>query len=303
MRGVRSGTRACALALLLVLAGCSGGGGFDSRDPEPIPTPDTDARSGTPTPPAVTPAPPESADTEGGRAFLAGLERSGFPVRSVSTNNGGFGVTYVSNDTGDRLLRDAYVLGLAYGGTVNRTWTNGTTWNATRLDGLAVSDSGRALARYRMPASWPLQYFQGRISAETLTDRIRASLERTDSSGQFPQQDGELNALYVAADDTAVDVAGATTRNRTAYLTVRAPTSDREQFRTAVQEVVTAYGAETTDWDTAALELSIRDREGEFHGWYRADADFAANVSAGRANVTLEARRYLPNEGRLVRTR
>ena len=284
------------LATLLVLAGCSGPSGDFGGDPTPLPTPDLDADEGTPEPPAEASAPPSSADTEAGRSFLAGF--SAFPVRSVATVNDGFRVTYVSNDS--TLVRDAYVLGLAYGGTVNRTWRNDSTWAATRMDALAVRANGPALARFRMPASWPLQYFRGTISARTFSDRLRAALERTDADGQFPETEGRLNGFSATVDHTAVSVAGASTRNRTVFLTVDAPAGDREQLREAVTEVVRAYGNATADWETAALELSIRDRDGEFVGWYRADADFAANVSAGRADVTLADRRFLVEEDRLV---
>lgn len=285
------------LAVLLVLAGCSGPGGDFGGDTTPLPTPDLDTDDGTP-PPAVTPAPPSSADTERGRAFLAGLSSSQFPVRSVTTANGAFRVTYVSNDS--RLLRDAYVLGLAYGGTVNRTWRNDSTWAATRMDALAVGGDGRGLARFRMPAAWPLQYFRGTISAAAFSTRLRATLERTRADGQFPQNDGQLTDFYTAADRTAVNIAGASTRNRTVFLSVRASAGDRDELRSALSAVVAAYGSTTADWETAALELSIRDRDSEFVGWYRADADFAANVSADRANVTLAPRRFLAEDGRLV---
>ncbi|RXK46749.1 hypothetical protein [Halorientalis pallida] len=298
MRRARRVVTAGALAILLVLAGCSGPSGDFGGDPTPLPTPDLGGDDGTPTPPAVTPAPPSSADTERGRAFLDGLSTSQFPVRSVATANGAFRVTYVSNDS--RLLRDAYVLGLAYGGTVNRTWRNDSTWATTRLDALAVGTDGRALARFRMPASWPLQYFQGTISAAELGDRLQATLERTGPNGQYPDRSGQLTDFYTAADRTAVNVAGASVRNRTVFLTVRAPAGDRERLRSALSEVVAAYGSATADWDTAALELSLRDREGAFVGWYRADADFAANVSAGEAAVALADQRYLAEGGRLL---
>ncbi|SDF65639.1 hypothetical protein [Halorientalis regularis] len=298
MRRARRVVTAGVLAVLLVLAGCSGPSGDFGGDPTPLPTPDLDDEDGTPTPPAVTPAPPSSADTERGRAFLEGLSTSQFPVRSVTTANGAFRVTYVSND--GRLLRDAYVLGLAYGGTVNRTWRNDSTWAATKMDALAVGADGGALARYRMPASWPLQYFRGTISAETFSSRLRATLERTGSDGQYPERSGQLTDFYNTADRTAVNVAGASTRNRTVFMTVRAPAADRERLRSALSEVVAAYGSATADWETAALELSIRDRDGEFVGWYRADADFAANVSAGEADVTLAERRFLAEGGRLL---
>ncbi|MFB6083272.1 MAG: hypothetical protein ABEJ94_03385 [Halorientalis sp.] len=298
MRGARRVVAVGALAILLILAGCSGPTGDFGGDPTPLPTPAVDGDEGTPRPPAVTPAPPASADTEPGRAFLAGLSDSQFPVRSVTTANGAFRVTYVSNRS--RLLRDAYVLGLAYGGTVNRTWRNESTWSATRMDALAVTADGRALARFRMPASWPLQYFRGTISAATFASRIRAALERTGRDGQFPDRSERLTDFYAAADRTAVNVRGASTRNRTVFLTVRAPAGDRAALRRALSAVVAAYGSASADWETAALELSVRDRDGEFVGWYRADADFAANVSAGRAEVTLADRRFLPENDRLV---
>jgi hypothetical protein len=298
MRRVRRVAARGALVVLLVLAGCSGPSGDFGGETTPLPTPDLDPDDGTPTPPAATPAPPSSADTERGGTFLAGLSSSQFPVRSVATANGAFRVTYVSNDS--RLLRDAYVLGLAYGGTVNRTWRNDSTWAATRMDALAVGTDGRALARYRMPASWPIQYFRGTISAEQFSTRLHATLERTGPDGQYPQSSGQLTDLYTAADRTAVNVAGGATRNRTVFLTVRAPAGDREELQSALSGVVAAYGSTTADWETAALELSIRDRDGGFVGWYRADADFAANVSADRADVTLADRRFLAEDGRLV---
>ena len=298
MRRARRVVTTGVLAVLLVLSGCSGPSGDFGGDPTPLPTPDLGGDDGTPTPPAVTPAPPSSADTERGRAFLDGVSTSQFPVRSVTTANGAFRVTYASNDS--RLLRDAYVLGLAYGGTVNRTWHSDSTWAATRMDALAVSAAGGALARYRMPASWPIQYFQGTISAAEFTDRLRASLERTGADGEYPDRDEQLTDFYTAADRTALNVAGASMRNRTVFLTVRAPAGDREGLRPALSAVVATYGSATADWDTAALELSIRNQDGEFVGWYRADADFAANVSAGEADVTLAERRYLAEDDRLV---
>jgi hypothetical protein len=89
-------------------------------------------------------------------------------------------------------------------------------------------------------------------------------------------------------------------RNRTVFLTVRAPADDRDRLRSSLSAAVATYGSATTDWDTAALELSIRNQDGEFVGWFRADADFATNVSAGRADVTLAERRYLAEDDRLV---
>jgi hypothetical protein len=285
------------VAALLILAGCSGGGGFGAEDPTPLPTPELDADgSETPATATVTSASPDIAETDAGRAFLTGFDS--LPIRSVTTANGAFRVTYVSNDS--RLLRDGYLLGLAYGGTVDRTWRNASTWPATRMDGLAVRANGPPLARFRMPAAWPRQYFEGTISARTLTERLRAALERSDSDGQFRSRDGRLTEFSAAADRTAVDVASASTRNRTVFLTVRAPSDDRARLRAAVGEVVAAYGSTTSDWGTAALELSIRDRDDDFVGWYRADASFAANVSAGRANVTLTDRRFVAEEGRLL---
>mgnify|MGYP006287125273 CR=1 FL=1 len=291
---------ACLLAGLLVLAGCSGGSDLRSGERSPVPTADLDGPTGTPTPPVATPAPPETADTDRGRAFLAGVGDSGFPVRDVSTLGSAFRVTYVTNDTGERLLRDAYVLGLAYGGTVNRTWHDEAVWNATRMDALAVRADGRALARFRMPASWPLQFFRGHLSARNFSTRLRASLERTRADGGFPERDGELAGFVGTVDGETVSVSRATTRNRTAFLTLRAPVSDRAQLRAALTDLVRAYGAAATDWETAALELAIRDRDGEFHGWYRADAAFARAVADGRATVTLDERRYLAETGRLV---
>ncbi|WP_299270520.1 hypothetical protein [Halorientalis sp.] len=298
MRRVRRVVTTASLAVLLALAGCSGPSGDFGGDTTPLPTPDLDTDDGTPTPRAVTPAPSSSADTVRGRTFLDGLSAARFPVRSVATANGAFRVTYVSNDS--RLLKDAYVLGLAYGGTVNRSWRNDSTWSATRMDALAVNTEGRALARFRMPASWPMQYFQGTISAAEFGMRLRATVERTGSDGRFRQSSEDVTDFYTAADSTAVDVAGASTRNRTAFVTVRAPSSDRDGLQSALSAVVAAYGSATADWETAALELSIRDRDGQFVGWYRADAEFAANVSAGRAEVTLADRRFLTENGRLV---
>lgn len=299
MRRVRGAVATGVVVLALLLAGCSGGGGgLGDSDLTPVPTPDVDTGGGTPEPPAVTAAPPSSAETDQGAAFLAGVADSRFPVRSATTANGAFGVTYVSTDS--TLTRDAYLLGLAYGGTVNRTWRNETTWSATRLDGLAVRADGGALARVRIPAYWPLQYFEGTISARTFGDRIRATLERTDSDGRFPEGGSRVTDFYTAADRTAVDVAGASVRNRTVFVTVRAPTGDRAQLRSALAELVTAYGDASTDWETTALEVSVRDRDGDFYGWYRADADVAAAVAAGERDLTLSDRRFVANEGRLV---
>lgn len=279
---MRSATLAvCSLAVLCVLAGCGGSSG-----PPPAHTPPVNATVAGPTTTNTgtpTPFPPGVAETAHDRALLEYFRGRTLPLHSIETENGSVHVRYgLLNGTQPR-EQAVLFLGLSYGSVVDETWRNATTWNASRMDGVAVAQNGTAVSRFRMPASWGEQTATGELSATELAARLRNATESLDATAT----DDHLQSFRaVARNGSNATVSSVDSRGRTVFVTVVTET-DNSTLDSVLGQLRNAYGRSVANgWNTTALEVTIRRPSGDLYGWYRADAAEAAAVATGNASAS-----------------
>ncbi|WP_136715418.1 hypothetical protein [Halorientalis salina] len=273
----------CGVAVLCVLAGCSGNG-----SPPPVETPTVD-ENGTATTPfesgTATPFEPGVADTERGRAILDVIRGRDLPVQSVETRNRTVHLTYeATNGSRDETV---FFLALAYGEAVDDTWSSGLTWNASRMDAVALDGDGTPVARFRMPAYWARQTAERQLNATELAARLRNATEtvRADTPDRDERTGSFRSAVTADADGTVTEV---DRRGRTVFLTIETDTDDETLERT-LGNLTATYGTHVDrGWNTTAMEVTIRGPDGDLYGWYRADADLAVDAASGNESVTAD---------------
>jgi hypothetical protein len=282
MRVAKSTLLACSLALLLVLAGCNGQGGsgaagtptFPAGSVTPGETTPTEAPTETPSP---TPSAVDLASEPQTGALIAEARSRGISVESFDTRNDTVVVRYYANSTEDAVRRGV-ILSSAYTSVVNETWQTDATWNATRMDAVAVRTDGTPLTRYRMMAYWGAQIGVEYYDTDELTRRIDASFA-TARNGQFPPASGNLLAFGTTIDRTPdVNLTALFQRGETVYVTIENRTANHTQYRNRIQNVVQIYGAFLNQsFEPRVVELEVRDENGDVEGWYRIDRRRALN--------------------------
>lgn len=282
MRVAKSTLLACSLALLLVLAGCNGQGGagtagtpsFPAGSVTPGEATPTDTPTETPTP---TPSAIDIADERQTGALIAEARSRGISVESFDTRNDTVVVRYYANSTEDAVRRGV-ILSSAYTSVVNATWQTDATWNATKLDAVAVTTDGTPLTRYRMMAYWGAQIGEEYYDTDELTRRIDASFAAA-QGGQFPAASQNLLAFGTTVDRTSgVNLTALFQRGDTVYVTVENRTQNNTEYRNRLRTVVQVYGAFVNQsFEPRFVELEVRDENGDVEGWYRIDRRRALN--------------------------
>lgn len=274
-----SGLAVWSLALLLLLAGCGG-----TSDTPTITTPSIDEEVETETAQTTataTPFEPSVADTDQDLAFLDHFRGRNLDVSSVQTRNGTVHVRYEALDGSERREQAAFFLALAYGSVVNDTWSSNATWNASRMDAVAVGDE-QSVARQEIPAYWGRQVAMEEMSPSQLAARLRnASANLSTPSSSLPERSRFRENVSTGTDATVLDLHRT---GRTAFLTIETETTETalaENLRT----ITAAYGSHVDGWNTTALEVTIRGPDGDLYGWYRVDSAVAADVANGTGSV------------------
>ena len=275
---------ACGLALLCLLAGCDGNSGTPTYTDPPV-----DDRVETVTTTATATATPFEPTVDGtaqSRSFLETVRGRNLGVKSVQTRSEAVHVRYEAVNDSEQREQAAFYLALAYGSAVNDTWSTAATWNASRMDAIAVDDADSAGTSFRMPAYWGHQTATGTINASELAARLQNATENRTRSDDETVSTAKRTALRetVTADANAT-VADLTQRGRTVFLTLETETSD-DALKATLETVTEAYGnQETAGWNTSALEVTVRDADGELYGWYRVESGVAVAVAAGTGSV------------------
>lgn len=274
---------ACGLAALCLLAGCGGGTTGPTVSTPPI-QPTVESSTVTQTEMA-TPYDLSVADSDQGRTLLSNLEGRGLPVESVRTDNGSVLVRYQAINGTRQQAQESFLLGLAYGDVVNQTWTSTATWNASRLDAVALDESGAPVSRFRMPAYWGRQAALDTDRMGRLGSRLANASENASADGTFPVPDASVRAFHNASAETTT-VTEFDKVGRTVFLTARTDTG-AETLPGTLTDLAAAYGSDSGN--TTALEVTIRTSSGELFGWYRVTAADAAAVADGDSSVEMAA--------------
>jgi len=303
MRVAKSTILACSLALLLVLAGCNGQGqGGTETDAFPTggfePDESTEVEPQTATP--ATPAPTDVTETERGAALVREARDRGLIIDSVRTDNNTVTVRYFANST-ESAVQFGTVLAFAYSEVVNQTWETNATWNASRMDAIAVDADRNPIARYRMMAYWGRQVATGEVSEDQLGNRIDATFAGT-RQGQYPPADENLGLFAANVDRTpGMNLTALFQRGETVFVTVENRTDNRSEYDLRVAQLTSLYGAFVNrSFGPETVELEVRDAEGDLEGWYRIDGDRAQHVYFGsRTVLDLVLETYVAEEDRL----
>lgn len=290
MRVSKSAVAIGGLVLLLVLAGC----GSQPPDDDPTitePPVREPATNSSTTVQTATPIAPSTANTEKQQEFLEQIEAirpdRRVPVKSVETRNGTLYVRFQTIREGALLDTQYLQLVDQYTDLVNQTWASNETWAAVRLEMTAVDQNGSNLGRARFVSYWGRQYETDELDTSQFNSRLRATTENATSDGSFEEPGGTVQSFGDAAtadvDATALSV---DQRGDTVFVTVRTDAANETQREQVVRDVARKYGEFVNNgWSTTALELTVRDRDGDLYGWYRVSFTDAALLAEGNDGV------------------
>lgn len=282
----------CVLAVLLALAGCNAIAPGNQ-------TPSSDSGDG---PSVGTPLEPSDADTDREREFLREAQASNLTITEVETEDGTFRVRYVTEESAASLASNSDRLALAYSRVVNDTWNGNATWDASQLEAVAVNQSGTPAARFRMPAYWSVQFLQGDLTSDQLAFRLDSSFEPATRDGQF-LSDSENTTQFSRGLETIPNATftGPEERGSTVYLTATVDADSQAAVEGSMGRVASVYAAFTKrGWNTTALEATVRDTDGELHGWYHVTPELAVEFSNGSvAADAFLANSFVAEEDRL----